>query len=34
MAKAYEPQELASRVFYLSMAGVGAFMAIVYIFIL
>ena len=31
MAKAYEPGELASRVFYISMAGVGTFIAVVFI---
>lgn len=34
MAKAYPPEELASRIFYLSMGGIGAFIAIVFIFIL
>lgn len=34
MAKAYPPEELAKRIFYLSMAGVGAFIAVVFIFIL
>lgn len=34
MAKAYPPEELAKRIFYLSMAGVGSFIAVVFIFIL
>ena len=34
MAKAYPPEELAKRIFYLSMAGIGAFIAVVFIFIL
>ena len=34
MAKAYPPDELASRIFYLSMAGIGTFVAVVFIFIL
>jgi hypothetical protein len=34
MAKAYEPEELIKRVFYISMAGVGTFIAVVFIFIL
>ncbi len=34
MAKTYEPAELASRVFYISIAGVGTFIAVVFIFIL
>ena len=34
MAKEYPPDELASRIFYLSMGGIGVFMAVVYIFIL
>lgn len=34
MAKAYPPNELASRAFFISMAGIGAFVAAVFIFIL
>jgi len=34
MAKAYPPDELASRTFWVTMAGVCAFIAIVFIFIL
>jgi len=34
MAKAYEPGDLAQRIFYISMAGVGAFIAVVFLFIL
>lgn len=34
MAKAYEPEDLAKRIFYISMAGVGAFIAAVFLFIL
>lgn len=34
MAKAYEPEDLARRIFYISMAGVGAFIAAVFLFIL
>lgn len=34
MAKAYEPGDLAKRVFYISNAGVIAFIAIVFLFIL
>ena len=34
MAKVYSSDELAARAFYISMAGVGAFIAIVFIFIL
>ena len=34
MAKEYPPDELATRIFYLSMAGIGTFIAIVFIFIL
>jgi len=34
MAKEYPPDELATRIFYYSMGGIGAFMAVVYIFIL
>ena len=34
MSKAYEPSDLAQRIFYISMAGVGAFIAVVFLFIL
>jgi hypothetical protein len=34
MAKAYSADELAMRTFLISMAGVAAFIAIVFIFIL
>lgn len=34
MAKAYEPADLAKRIFYISMAGVGSFIAAVFLFIL
>ena len=34
MAKAYSADELATRAFLISMAGVAAFIAIVFIFIL
>jgi len=34
MAKEYSPDELATRTFMISMAGVVAFIAIVFIFIL
>ena len=34
MAKENSPDELATRIFYLSMGGIGAFIAIVFIFIL
>lgn len=34
MAKAYSADELAMRTFVISMAGVAAFIAIVFIFIL
>jgi hypothetical protein len=34
MAKTYSPEELASRIFYLSVAGIGTFIAVVFIFIL
>jgi hypothetical protein len=34
MAKAYEPDDLAKRIFYISTVGIGAFIAIVFIFIL
>jgi len=34
MAKAYEPADLAKRIFIITMAGVGAFIAVVFLFIL
>jgi hypothetical protein len=34
MAKQYEPEDLASRTFLITMAGVGAFIAVVFLFIL
>ena len=34
MAKAYEPEALAIRAFLITMAGVGAFIAVVFLFIL
>lgn len=34
MGKAYPPEELATRIFYISMAGIGAFCAAVAIFVL
>ncbi len=34
MAKAYSDEDLAKRVFYISIAGVGAFIAAVFLFIL
>ena len=34
MGKAYEPDELVWRIFVVSMAGIGAFIAIVFLFIL
>jgi hypothetical protein len=34
MAKAYSSEELATRTFLISMAGVGAFIAAVFLFIL
>ncbi len=34
MAKAYAPEELAKRVYYITMAGVCTFIAVVFIFIL
>jgi hypothetical protein len=34
MAKAYEPADLAKRIFFITMAGVGAFIAVVFLFIL
>jgi hypothetical protein len=34
MGKAYQPEELARRTFYVSIAGVGGFIAVVFLFIL
>ena len=34
MAKAYDSEELATRIFVISIAGVSAFIAAVFIFIL
>ena len=34
MAKEHHPDDLAKRIFYISMAGIGAFIAMVVIFIL
>ena len=34
MAKAYSPDDLADRAFWISMAGIFAFIAVVFIFIL
>jgi hypothetical protein len=34
MGKAYKPEELASKIFYVSMAGVLAFIAMVFVFVL
>jgi len=34
MAKAYEPNDFVQRIFYISMAGVGSFIAVVFLFIL
>lgn len=34
MAKAYGPDELATRTFVISIAGIAAFIAVVFIFIL
>ena len=34
MAKSYEPDELATRTFLITTAGIGAFVAVVFIFIL
>jgi hypothetical protein len=34
MAKAYEPSDYIKRIFYLSMATIGAFIAVVFLFIL
>jgi hypothetical protein len=34
MGKEYNPEDLAFRTFMISMAGVGAFIAVVFLFIL
>lgn len=34
MAKEYNPDDLAFRTFMISMAGIGAFIAVVFLFIL
>jgi hypothetical protein len=34
MAKEYAPEELASRIFYLSATGICAFIAVIFIFVL
>ena len=34
MAKQFEPEDLAYRTFMLAMAGVGAFISVVFLFIL
>ena len=34
MAKEYQPDQLATRVFLISIAGIAAFIAVVFIFIL
>ena len=34
MAKAYPPDEYATRLFLISMAGVGAWIAVVFLFII
>ena len=34
MAKAFPPDELATRTFYISIAGIAAFIACVFIFVL
>ncbi len=34
MARAFSPEELASRTFTITMVGVGAFIAVVFLFIL
>ncbi len=34
MGKAYPPDELASRLFFISMAGIGAFCVAVLLFVL
>jgi hypothetical protein len=34
MAKAYSPDELATRTFVITVAGIGAFIAAVFLFVL
>jgi hypothetical protein len=34
MAKHYEPEELATRAFFISIAGIGLFIAVVIVFVL
>jgi hypothetical protein len=34
MAKAYSPDELATRTFLITVAGIGAFIAAVFLFVL
>ncbi len=34
MAKEYEPGDFAQRIFYISMAGIGTFIALVVLFVL
>jgi hypothetical protein len=34
MARAFSPEDLASRTFMITMVGVGAFIAVVFLFIL
>lgn len=34
MAKAYEPDQLAGRIFYISMVSIAAFCAVVFTFVL
>ena len=34
MAKAYPPEEYATRLFLITMAGVGAWIAVVFLFVL
>ncbi len=34
MGKAYRSEELAYRIFYVSMAAIGSFIAVVFLFIL
>jgi len=34
MGKTYSDEDLAKRIFFISMAGVGAFIAVVFLFIL
>jgi hypothetical protein len=34
MAKEYSPEDLAQRTFLITMAGIGAFIAVVFLFIL